>query len=144
MRSLLYHITAIYPAAESFHLVMFFCRIIITIEFVVVHGLKKIGIGVANAEVIPNPLHWPVFVNDYFILFASLVAPVFIIIGLYTRLAIMPVLAVTLTGYFIVHWNDSLLIKDVPFIYSMIYLLILVLGPGKYSADYFIHKKQAV
>ena len=64
-----------------------------------------------------------------------------VIVGLLTRLAVLPVLAVTLTGYFVVHWNDSLLEKDMPFMYSVVFLLLLLIGPGKYSLDYLINKK---
>jgi putative oxidoreductase len=61
--------------------------------------------------------------------------------GLLTRLAILPVLAVTLTGYFIEHWGDTLLERDPPFMYSIAFLLLLVLGPGRYSLDRVIERK---
>ena len=141
MRSLLYKITRIYPAANHFHFTMLLFRVFVSIELMVVHGLKKSGVGVAVAEVIPNPLHLPDVFNNEFAIAANLIAPVFIILGLLTRLTILPVLAVTLTGYFVLHWNDALLIKDVPFIYSMVFMLVWVLGPGKYSLDYLINRK---
>jgi putative oxidoreductase len=62
-------------------------------------------------------------------------------LGLLTRLAILPILVATLTGYFVLHWNDALLVKGVPFIYSVVFMLIWVLGPGKYSFDYLINRK---
>lgn len=141
MKTILYRITKIYPDANFFHGSMLLFRLAVSLELMLVHGLKKVGVGVAMAEVVPNPLHLPEAVNQYFALGANLVAPIFIILGLFTRLAILPVLAVTLTGYFVLHLHDALLVKDVPFMYSIVYLLILVLGPGKYSIDYFIHKK---
>jgi putative oxidoreductase len=64
-----------------------------------------------------------------------------VILGLFTRVAVLPVLAVTLMGYFVVHWNDSLLEKDMPFMYSVVYLFLFVIGPGKYSADHSINKR---
>ncbi len=143
MRTLLYTITRIYPDANYFHGSMLLFRLAVSLELIVVHGLKKVGVGVSTAELIPNPLHLPELLNQYFATGANLVAPLFIILGLFTRLAILPVLAVTLTGYFVLHLHDALLVKDVPFMYSIVFLLILVLGPGKYSVDYFIHKKQA-
>lgn len=141
MRNFIQKVTDVYPSANSFHLWILVFRILLSLELMVAHGFKKIGIGVAAAEQVPNPLHLPDELNHLFAVSANLFFPVFIIAGLFTRLAVLPVLAVTLTGYFILHWQDALLVKDVPFMYSLSFLLLLVLGPGKYSADYLINKR---
>lgn len=143
MKTLLYTITRIFPNANYFHWCMLLFRVAVSLELMIVHGLKKIGVGVGMAEVVPNPLHLPETINQYFAAGANLVAPVLVILGLFTRLAILPILAVTLTGYFVLHLHSPLLVKDVPFMYSIVFLVILVLGPGKYSIDYFINKKQS-
>jgi putative oxidoreductase len=107
----------------------------------VAHGLKKIGVGVAVAEQVPNPLHLPEAFNSMFAFASNLIFPVFVIFGFFTRLAVLPILAVTLTGYFVLHWNDTLIVKDNPFMYSLCYLFILAVGAGKYSLDNFFQKK---
>ncbi len=109
-----------------------------SLELIIVHGLKKLPGGSVPAEVVPNPLGFPDQLNYLLALAANLVFPLFIISGFLTRLACLPVLAVTLTGYFIVHGHDSLLERDTPFIYSMVFLLIAFIGPGKFSVDGFI------
>lgn len=141
MRRAIDKITSIYPAAKVFHWSLLVFRVLISVELMIAHGLKKIGIGGEQAEQVPNPLHLPVSFNQLFAVSANLFFPILIIIGLFTRLAIVPILAVTLIGYFVVHWNDSTLVKDLPFMYSVSFLLLFVLGPGKYSADYFINKR---
>jgi putative oxidoreductase len=141
MKKIIYHITTVFPAATTFHISMLFFRILVSAEIMAAHGLKKVGVGVAEAEHIPNPLHLPEQLNNYMAIASNLIFPVFVILGLFTRLAVLPVLAVTLTGYFILHWNDPLLEKDMPFMYSVSFLLIAVLGPGKYSFDHFIHRR---
>jgi putative oxidoreductase len=120
---------------------MLFFRIAISLEMIFVHGFKKLGIGVAAAEQVPNPLHLPEVFNYAFAVSANIFFPFLVLIGLCTRLATFPILAVTLTGYFVLHWNDAALIRDTPFIYSVIYLFILFMGPGKYSIDNYISKK---
>jgi putative oxidoreductase len=126
---------------QRFDLAMLFFRIFISLEMLIVHGFKKLGIGVAHAENIPNPLNLPQAFNNAFAISANIFFPFLVLIGFCTRLATLPSLAVTLTGYFVVHWNDTLLEKDTPFIYSVCFLLILLLGPGKYSVDNSITKK---
>ncbi|MGS2739451.1 DoxX family protein [Sinomicrobium sp. M5D2P17] len=120
---------------------MFVFRISVSVELIIAHGLKKIGIGTGVTESVPNPFHLPIWFNESFAIASNLVFPLFIITGFYTRLATIPILAVTLSGYFIVHWNDSLLVSDIPFMYSISFLLIAFCGPGKYSLDEFIRKE---
>lgn len=121
--------------------VLFF-RIAISCELIYAHGLKKIGIGTALAEVVPNPLGLPDALNQAFATAANLVMPIFIILGLMTRIATLPILAVTLTGYFILHFNDPALVKDVPLIYSLCFLLICFTGAGSFSLDHYISRKR--
>jgi putative oxidoreductase len=141
MKKLIYHLTSVFPAAMTFHLAMFAFRVLVSVQLMTTHGLKKLGIGVEQAEVVPNPLGLPEQLNSLFATSANLFFPVLVIVGLFTRLATLPVLAVTMTGYFILHWNDSLPEKDMPFMYSLSFLLILLFGPGKFSIDYLINKK---
>src|ERR1700712_2164631 len=117
------------PAAthQFFNAAMLCLRIAVSLEMIVVHGFKKLGIGTAEAEIVPNPLHLPEAFNYAFAISANIFFPFLVLIGLCTRLATLPTLAVTLTGYFVLHWNDALLIKDTPFIYSVIFLFILVM-----------------
>ena len=141
MRKFFQHIISVSTSAGTFNFSMLIFRVALSLELMVVHGFKKIGIHVAEAEKVPNPLHLPEIINNAFAISANLIFPVLVILGLFTRIAILPILAVTLTGYFVLHWNDALLIKDTPFMYSLSYLLIMVLGPGRYSVDYFIENK---
>ena len=120
---------------------LLFFRFAVSAELTVVHGLKKIGWGVPEAEKVPNPLQFPELLNQSIGIAANLVCPLFIILGLFTRVAALPVLAVTLTGYFVQHWNDSLLDKDIPFMYSICFGLIIYYGAGTYSLDQLIHNK---
>ena len=141
MKKIIQWQTDIYPSANSYHVSLLLFRIAISPEMMTAHGLKKIGIGVAEAEHVPNPFYLPETLNSLFAISANLFFPVLVILGLFTRIAVLPILAVTLTGYFVVHWNDSFLEQDMPFMYSVCYLFLLVSGPGKYSLSYYINKK---
>ena len=124
-----------------FNTAMLLFRAVVSLEMIVVHGFKKLGIGVAQAEQVPNPLNLPDTFNYAFAVSANIFFPFLVLIGLCTRLSTLPTLAVTLTGYFVLHWHDAALVRDTPCIYSAIFLLILALGPGKYSTDNYIFKK---
>jgi putative oxidoreductase len=113
-------------------------RILLCLQMLRVHGLKKFGGSSGKAEVVPNPLGLPPKLNQWIADFSDIVAPVLIAFGFLTRFAIVPVLAVTLTGYFVVHRRDALSVKDVPFMYSLSFLYIFLVGAGKFSADSYL------
>ena len=141
MRRIILKITSGRALWRGYDVVLLGYRLLLSLEMIFAHGLKKIGLGVSEAEVVPNPLNLPEELNGLLAISANLFFPVLIIFGFFTRLAVLPILSVTLTGYFVLHFHDAPLLKDTPFIYSLSYLLILFLGAGKYSIDYFIHKK---
>lgn len=140
MKKLIQTITNTNPEGTLTHVSLLIFRILLSVELIVAHGLKKIGVGVSEAEQVPNPLHLPEAFNSLFADAANLVFPIFVIFGFLTRIAVLPILAVTLTGYFILHWNDALLVKDTPFMYSLCYLFLFFMGSGKYSVDYYLRK----
>ncbi|HEY8562574.1 MAG TPA: DoxX family protein [Pyrinomonadaceae bacterium] len=114
-------------------------RVLLSLQMLRVHGLKKISAGgLGEAEAVPNPLGLPPKLNRSIAVFSGVVAPVFIAFGFLTRLSAMPVLAVTLTGYFVVHRRDNLNVRDVPFMYSLSYLYIFSVGAGRFSADCYL------
>jgi len=139
MKKIFRIITAVQPGNVPYHGTLLLFRVAASAELIAAHGLKKIGVGVAEAETVPNPLHLPEAFNQAFATAANLVFPLFVILGLLTRLATLPVLAVTLTGFLVVHLHDPILIRDTPYIYSVVFLLILAMGPGKYSLDNYIN-----
>jgi len=113
-------------------------RALLAIQLFRVHGLKKFRLENGQREVIPNPLGLPDKLNAMAASFADLVVPFLIILGLGTRLAVLPTIGVTAIGYFVVHRKDSLEVRDVPFMYTLSLLLILALGAGRYSLDYYL------
>jgi putative oxidoreductase len=117
------------------HIAILIFRILVSAEMIIVHGLKKINNWDDELIHLPNPFGINPHLNLWMAVIANVAMPVLIIAGFLTRLAVLPVLSVTLIGYFVVHGNDSLAVRDVPFMYSICYLLLLITGPGKYSVD---------
>ncbi len=124
--------TAFYNAA----LLVF--RVLLAVELFRVHGMKKFRLENGEKEHVPNPLHLPEKLNGLMAAFSDTVIPFFIILGLGTRLAVLPTIGVTAIGYFVVHRKDSLEVRDVPYMYTLSLLLLLALGAGTYSLDYYL------
>lgn len=112
-------------------------RILLALELFRVHGMKKFRGGENGLkEQVPNPLHLPEKLNGLVATLSDTVVPFLIAFGLLTRFAVLPTIGVTAIGYFVVHRNDSLEVRDVPYMYTLSLLLLLVLGPGHYSIDF--------
>ena len=140
MESILHQILAPQLKPVKYHLGLLFFRVAVATQLLVVHGLKKLQ-PIHGAPEVPNPFGWPADVNHCIALAGSLYFPIFIILGLLTRLAALPALAVTATGYFIVHAGEPAALRDIPFMYSICLLLIALLGAGRYSIDYLLFKE---
>lgn len=113
-------------------------RVLLAVELFRVHGMKKFRVENGQKEHVPNPLHLPEKLNGLVATFSDTIIPFFIILGLGTRLAVLPTIGVTAIGYFVVHKNDSLEVRDVPYMYTLSLLLLLALGAGTYSLDYYL------
>jgi putative oxidoreductase len=112
-------------------------RVLLALELFRVHGLKKFRHSNGAPEQVPNPLGLPGALNQLVATFSDTVVPFLVVLGAGTRLAVLPTIGVTAIGYFVVHRHDSLEVRDVPYVYTLCFLLLLALGPGTRSLDYY-------
>jgi len=115
-------------------------RILLALELFRVHGMKKFRVENGQREHVPNPLGLPDKLNGLVATFSDTVVPFLIMLGVGTRLVILPTIGVTAIGYFVVHRKDSLEVRDVPYMYTLCLLFILALGAGTYSVDHYLFK----
>ena len=79
--------------------------------------------------------------------FAELFCSLFLLVGLFTRLSLIPLLIcmgyiVIVVGQFsIINSSDNGIQVNTAFVYFMIYLALFLTGPGKYSIDALLSKK---
>ncbi|SRX55250.1 DoxX family protein [Aequorivita sp. CIP111184] len=65
----------------------------------------------------------------------EVIFPILIIIGFKTRLAAIPVIITMTIAAFIVHAADPLGTKEMAILYLIAFIVIALLGGGKYSVD---------
>jgi putative oxidoreductase len=75
------------------------------------------------------------------VIFAELVCGFLVLIGLCTRLSIVPIFFTMVVAYFIAHAKDPFDMKALPFVYMLLSIVIFILGSGRYSIDRLIFKK---
>ena len=75
------------------------------------------------------------------ITFAEFICPIFIILGLGTRLFAIPVIYAFCIIVFDVHWDDPFSKMEKGILFLISYTSIFLTGPGKFSVDNLISKK---
>jgi putative oxidoreductase len=128
------------PAFLSKDTAVLLFRVLVSLSMINTHGMKKLLHFDETVQHIPDPMGMGGEISTMIAIAANIVAPVFIIFGLGTRLASLVVLSVTLMGFFVVHGGDPWPVRDVPLMYSLAFLLIFFVGAGKYSLDYKFFK----
>ena len=73
--------------------------------------------------------------------FAEILCAFLILVGLFSRLAAIPLIITMLVAVFIVHADDDFGKKELGLFYLINYLVIFLSGAGKYSLDKLILKK---
>jgi putative oxidoreductase len=68
-------------------------------------------------------------------IFAEFFCALFVIIGLFTRLSVIPLIIVMSVALFKIHHADILGEGETAALYLGYYLLLLIVGPGKFSVD---------
>ncbi len=105
------------------------------------HGYSKLlnGIGFIEAILIEKDL--PVFLA-YGIYLGEILAPVLLIIGFKTRFAAFLMLSTMLSAIYLVHFDSIIeltkqgaLSLELQYLYLISAIVILIIGPGKYSID---------
>jgi putative oxidoreductase len=72
--------------------------------------------------------------------FAELFCSIFVVVGLFTRFALIPLIICMVVIVFVVHSGDPFGDKESGLIYLLMYLTLFLTGPGKYSLDRMMGK----
>ena len=128
--------------SKNINLVLLVLRIVAG-AFMLMHGLDKLERLFGSEPIrFDDPLGVGPTTSLALTVFAEALCSILLIIGLGTRLAAIPLLFTMLVVTFIVQAGEGLGRQELPLLYSAIYIVILVLGAGKYSLDYLISRKR--
>lgn len=120
---------------ESLHLMLLVLRVAFG-AFMLVHGYQKLGWITAGGEIqFGDPIGVGPVLSLYLAVFAEFFCSILLILGLGTRLALIPLIITMLVAVFIAHGADGFDKKEMGLHFLVVYLFILISGPGKYSVD---------
>ena len=99
------------------------------------HGISKVDRLFADEIKFSDPIGIGSFLSLILIAFAEFVAPIFILIGFKSRwFSIFPLIGMAVAA-FVSHWEDPFPRKEKALLFMFGFLVIAMIGPGKYSID---------
>ncbi|MBA2745297.1 MAG: DoxX family protein [Flavisolibacter sp.] len=107
------------------------------------HGLDKIMHFAQKSPKFADPFHIGPTTSLSLLVFAEFFCAAFIILGLFTRLAAIPLIIAMGVAFFIINngnYRGGPGGGELALLFLFIFLVILVAGPGKWSLDRFIAK----
>lgn len=105
------------------------------------HGIQKWSSYHELSATFPDPLGVGHSVSLGLAIFGELVCSMAFVIGFLYRLAMIPMIFTMMIAFFVIHANDVFTVKELAFVYLIVFILMYITGPGKYSVDNFINKE---
>ena len=107
------------------------------------HGIQKWSNFQELSAVFPDPLGLGSPISLGLAIFGELVCSMAFIVGFLYRLAMIPMIFTMIVAFFIVHANDVFAVKELAFIYLIVFIIMYIAGPGKFSIDHIIGNEMA-
>ncbi|MGL5233588.1 MAG: DoxX family protein, partial [Empedobacter falsenii] len=109
--------------------------------FMFTHGFGKLQKLVNGNFEFGDPIGLGSEISLGLTVFAEILCAFLVLVGLFTRLAVIPLIITMLVAVFIVHADHDFGKKELGLFYLINYLVIFLSGAGKYSLDKLILKK---
>ena len=127
---------------DYFNIVILVVRLLVA-AFMITHGFPKLMKLMAGGEIqFADPIGLGAAFSLVLVVFAEFFCSLFIGSGIGTRLASIPLIITMLVAAFIAHGDDPFGQKEKALLYVLIYLVLLVVGSGKFSIDHLISSKK--
>lgn len=105
-----------------------------------VHGLDKMINFSTLSETFPSVLGFGSYMSLMLSVFCEFCCSLFLIAGLLERIILLPMIISMGVAFFDIH--DAMMPEgELSLIYLVIFIILLVTGPGRYSLDYMIDMK---
>lgn len=112
---------------------------ILVAGFMFTHGLPKFYKLMAGGDItFGDPLGFGPMSSIVLAVFAEVICSTFILIGMGTRLATIPLMITMLVAAFVVHADSPFGKRELPLLYFLLYVTLCILGSGKYSVDFLL------
>jgi len=102
------------------------------------HGWPKLMNFASLSRRFADPFHIGSTTSLGLVVFAEVFCSVFVILGLLTRLAAIPLIICMCVALFVIHGHDAIEVKEKAILYLTAFIIVLFCGPGRISFDSMI------
>lgn len=118
----------------SSHIAIFMLRVFMSL-FMLTHGFPKI-MKVLNGDMsFSDPIGLGAGVSLFLSAFAEGICSLFVLLGWKSRLATLPLIINMAVAVFFAHAGDPFARKETALMYLVVFIVLFITGPGKYSLD---------
>ncbi len=123
------------PHASSLDLGLLFMRIGFGAFLILFHGWEKVSEFQQKTAVFPDPLGLGRVPSLTLSMLTEVGCGSLIILGLFTRLAAVPLLFTMVVIASLVHKTDPWITKELAYLYALAFGTLFIAGPGQFSLD---------
>lgn len=128
-----------YFRGKGVSFLLLFVRLFFGVLFFM-HGLDKMTNFNALSENYPSVLGLGSYATLMVSIFCEFACSLFLMSGLMTRIVLIPMMTAMAVAFFDIH--DGMMPEgELALIYLIVFLVLFMTGPGRYSVDYLIDKK---
>ena len=111
---------------------LLYLRVAASLLLLIVHGLPKLLNFSGELDSIADPFHLGTTLSVSFAIFAQVICPPLMMLGIGTRMAAVPILLVTLIAIVFVHPDWTLVQGQFASMLLILFGTVAIAGPGKY------------
>lgn len=116
-------------------------RIGVSIFMILLHGWPKLSNYLQGNVNFPDPIGLGVELSLVLAIFAEVICSFLLMLGLLTRIAVVPLAFTMIVVAFVVNAGRELIVSERALLFLIIYLFFLLVGSGKYSLDFYLYRK---
>jgi len=128
------NITNIDYSKDSVSISLLILRVGVAV-MMLVHGIPKLQMLFSGDIQFPGVMGMSPTFSLTLAVLAEVLCSVLILIGLFTKVAVIPLIITMLTAVFLIHGGDPFATQELGILYLLVYSALLMLGSGKFSID---------
>lgn len=129
------------PSSTKNSLLLLSARIIFGL-LLISHGIQKWNNFAELSQTFPDPLGIGSHISLILAIFGELVCSMGFILGILYRLVMIPMIFTMSMAFFVIHGSDPFAVKELAFVYLVVFVLMYIAGSGKFAIDRFFVMKE--
>jgi putative oxidoreductase len=117
-------------------------RISFGLMLVLAHGWPTLkGFLEGTTDPYPDPLGMGSYLTMGLMVFTEFFCALLVTLGVFTRWSLIPIVIGFSVAFFVHHANDPFGYKELSFHYLLVFVILFISGPGKFTLMSFIRKR---